>query len=163
MQTASVALRFKKQIDKMMAADELSTKAQRILISAILFFCLIVRISTINAPALDRTAWKEIDYIVISQNYINNGFNFFKPEISWPAEPPRVTAIEFPLVPYVTAFLTFLFGLNVYSIRFVTLVSFLVMTYYLFRLAKRELGPVIGLLSAFVVSILPLYHPFGAF
>ena len=34
--------------------------------------------------------------IEISKNYVKNDFNFFKPEITWPAEPPRVTAMELP-------------------------------------------------------------------
>ena len=145
----------------LLAADALSPAVQRRIMIVMILLCALVRIATVDAPAIDRTQWKEIDYIVISENYFKNGFNFFKPEINWPAEPPRVTALEFPLVPYVTAFLYPLAGINAYSVRWLTLLSFLLLTVYVFLLARRELGPMVGLLSALTVSIMPLYHPFG--
>ena len=136
---------------------------QRGLLGLILFAYLVVRLWTIRTPALDRTAWKEIDYIAISTNYWKHGFDFFRPEVTWPAEPPRVTEIELPVVPYTAALLYEVLGFNAYSVRLVTLLSFVLLQVYVFRLTKRELGPVIGLVAAFASSLMALYHPFGRF
>jgi hypothetical protein len=130
-------------------------------LAIIILLVLIVRLATLNIPPLERSAWKEIDYLTISQNYWQHGFNFFWPEVSWPAEPPRVTEMEFPLVPFTTALLYQFFGFNVYSARAVTLFSSLLMILFVFKLTKRELGVFTGLVSAFTAGVLPLYHPFN--
>jgi hypothetical protein len=90
--------------------SRISPVLAKVCLGTILLSCLAIRLWTIGAPALDRTTWKEIDYIAISSNYWKHGFNFFHPEISWPADPPRYTAMEFPLVPYMAALLYEIFG-----------------------------------------------------
>jgi 4-amino-4-deoxy-L-arabinose transferase-like glycosyltransferase len=143
--------------------DTIPIKWQRIILFIILGIVLIIRLSTINIPALDRTTWKEIDYLMISKNYWLNGFNFLEPEVSWPAEPPRVTEMELPIVPFTAALLYDLFGFNVYSARAITLLAFLLLIIYIFKLTKRELGPILGISAAFAAGILPLYHHFGRY
>ena len=124
--------------------------------------CIFVRLLAIQFPALDRTAWKEIDYIAVSENYWKHGFNFFLPEITWPAEPPRFTAMELPIVPFAASLLYPLFGLNAFSVRMATLIAFLLMSFYVFKLGRRELGPTVGLLAALASSIPPLFQIFGS-
>ena len=58
---------------KLLDNTRISVKWQAILLGLILASCFAVRVWTIGAPAPDRTAWKEIDYIYISQNYWNHG------------------------------------------------------------------------------------------
>jgi 4-amino-4-deoxy-L-arabinose transferase-like glycosyltransferase len=144
----------------LMDDQALSTRAQYAALALILLGCLIIRLMIIDVPSLERTMWKEIDYIEISKNYTKNGYNFFKPEISWPAEPPRTTAMELPLIPYVASLLYVVFGFNVYTVRFLTLCAFLLTTFYVFHLGKRELGPLVGLGAALAAAIMPLYHDF---
>jgi hypothetical protein len=144
-------------------ATQIPDRLQYITLALILAVIAIVRILMINTPSLTWTAWKEIDYLYISQNFLQNGFNFFQPEVSWPAEPPHVTEMELPLVPYMTAMLYAVFGVQEYSARAVTLIAFILMIIYVFRLAKRELGALVGLLAALAAGIIPLYHPFGRF
>lgn len=142
-------------------AKPLSNRLQNILLAFIIIVVLAVRLVTINTPSLKWTAWKEIDYLYISQNYWQHGFDFFRPEVGWPAEPPRVTEMEVPLVPFVSALLYQLFGLRAYTARMVTLLAFMTMMIYMFKLAKRELGTSTAILAAFVAGVIPLYHPFG--
>ena len=122
---------------------------------------LLIRLATMAAPLPDRTSWKEIDYIAISRNYSIHGLQFNRPEISWPAEPPRVTAMELPLVPYLAAILYRLFGFSAYTLRIITAISFLLMSWYTFLLARREYDPVVGVLAGVASLLMPLYHPFG--
>ena len=153
--------RWKELIQEITELNSVSPTAQRLLLALILLLCFAFRLWTIGSPALDRTHWKEIDYLMISSNYWGNGYHFFHPEISWPAEPPRVTAMELPLVPFVVGLAYKILGFNVFSVRLITLIAFLLMTLYVFRLTKRELGPLVGLMATLASAIMPLYHPFG--
>lgn len=132
-------------------------------VAAVLLGFALVRLAWIDAPALDRTAWKEIDYLMISRGYWENGFRFFQPEIWWPAEEPRVTAMELPLVPFLSALLYAVFGFGPLAARFLTLSSFLLMSAYVYRLGRRELGPIVGTSGALLSGFMALRHEFGNF
>ena len=41
------------------------------------------------------------------------------------------------------------------------LLAYLLQVLYVFRLARRELGPLVGLLAGLACAILPLYHEFA--
>jgi 4-amino-4-deoxy-L-arabinose transferase-like glycosyltransferase len=154
---------WKSHFEALLEDRSVSKRTQAIILTLILLGCLSVRLTIIDIPSLERTEWKEIDYIEISKNYAENGYNFFRPQISWPAEPPRTTAMELPLVPYAASLLYAAFGFNVFTVRFLTLCAFLLTTFYVFRLGNRELGPLVGLGAALAAAIMPLYHPFRHF
>ncbi|MDD5541818.1 MAG: glycosyltransferase family 39 protein [Acidobacteriia bacterium] len=156
-------IHWRQQFCELLEPEVLPVAFQRAILGLIVVFMLSVHVWTMKAPALDRTQWKEIDYIEISTNFWHHGFNFFKPEVSWPATPPRVTAMEFPLVPYAASLLYGLWGFNVYTVRLLPMVGFALMTIYIFRLARREVGPVVGLLAALASAIMPLYQSYGRF
>jgi 4-amino-4-deoxy-L-arabinose transferase-like glycosyltransferase len=147
---------FKSYLKSILNRDAYSRSYENLILGAIIISIFIIRILTIQNPALDRTAWKEIDYITISQNYLHNGFNLFRPTISWPAEPPRVTAMEFPLVPYLTSFSYKLFGFNTFTVRLITLIAFLFIILLVFYLVKKELGQVTAFIAALIAGFLPL-------
>jgi len=147
------------QIDAVVTS--LSPKTIKILLYIIVIGIAVFRLTTISIPSLESTSWKEIDYLTISRNYWQNGFNFLQPEVTWPAEPPRVTEMELPLVPYTTALLYQIFGYGSLTSRAVTLFASLLLMVYVYKLARREFNPFIGLLSAFAAGVLPLYHPFS--
>lgn len=142
-------------------AEGVSPLVERVLLVAILGACAGIRLWTIQTPGLDRTCWKEIDYIEISRNFRDHGFHFFRPEVTWPAEEPRVTAMEFPLVPYVAACLYRVLGFHALSVRLVPLLSWILCSLFVFRLARRELGAVVALPACAASCLLPLAHPFG--
>lgn len=143
--------------------SHLSTRKFYYFLSVIVLFFALIRLAGIAIPSLQWTAWKEIDYISISKNYIENGFRFYEPTITWPAEPPRVTAMEFPLVPYLSAFLYKLFGFNPFSVRLITLVSFLLIIWFTGLFARKILGPYVALVAAAFAGFIPLNSPFGNF
>jgi len=141
--------------------EGLRTNTSRWLIIAILLF-IGVRIFLIQVPQLDRTEWKEIDYITISKNYAKEGVKFWEPTISWPAEEPRITAMEFPLVPYTASLLYRLFGFNAFTVRALTSALFLLFSFYVYKTvvlttANRNLA----LLTLVISLIVPLNYIFG--
>jgi len=148
-------------VAQMDAITALSPKTIQVILIVIIAVIAVFRLATINTPSLEWTSWKEIDYLTISKNFWQNGFNILQPEVTWPAEPPRVTEMELPLVPYTSALLYQLFGYGALSARAVTLFASLLMMVYVYKLARREFNPFIGLLSALAAGVLPLYHPFS--
>lgn len=146
---------------QMETMTSLLPKTVRAILYVIIIGIAIFRLLTISIPSLEWTSWKEIDYLTISQNYWRHGFNFLKPEVTWPAELPRVTEMELPLVPYTASLLYQMFGYGPLTARAVTLFASLLLIVYVYKLARREFNPFIGLLSAFAAGVLPLYHPFS--
>jgi len=134
---------------------------QQAALAAILLVCAAARFGPTQHPPLDRTVWKEIDHIEISKNYWHHGMHFLSPEITWPAETPRVTAMEFPLVPFLAAALYEIFGLHPFTVRLIPFVAYLIMASYVFLLVRREAGPVLGLASALAAALMPIHHQFG--
>jgi len=141
----------------------ISQRTRIIILTIIVTVALALRLSYIGIPALDRTSWKETDYIEISKNFTKNNFNILEPTITWPAENPRVTAMEFPIVPYAASRLYKIFGFSPLTVRLITLVAFLILIIYLEKLTAIFLGRIISLLSAFFVSIIPVFHGYGNF
>jgi hypothetical protein len=148
-------------LDRITAISTLSLRQQYLCLFAIVVACILLRLPPTLKPQLDRTLWKEIDYIEISRNYAAHGMRFLEPEITWPAEPPRVTAMELPAVPYAAAALYRLFGFQVFTVRLIPLLAFALMPIYLFFLVRDELGPTVALLASFIAALLPIHHPFG--
>jgi hypothetical protein len=146
---------------EMTRKEYLSQQQAMLILGVFIGIVFMIRMTFLSTPMLDRTSWKEIDYITISQNYVNNGFNLFKPTISWPADPPRVTAMEFPLVPYLTGFLIKIFGFNAFSIRMIPLLSFLLIMLVIYQLVRLEIGPVMALFSALMAGFMPLASEFS--
>ncbi|NQV26018.1 MAG: glycosyltransferase family 39 protein [Rhodopirellula sp.] len=139
----------------------LSVRFQWIVVGAILLGTLSVRLSTIDSPSIDRSPWKEIDYLMISKSYFENGYRFLYPEIDWPAQEPRYTAMELPVVPYVAALCYGIFGYSAFSARLLPAVAWLVTALYAFLLGRRECGRLPGLVACLAAAVLPLHHPFG--
>ncbi len=152
---------FKDYLKSFLFQDYFSSRVQNIILILILFLILMNRLYTIHTPIIERAGWKEIDYIAISKNYLANGFNFIKPTITWPAEAPRVTAMECPIVPYLASFLYYFFGFNAYTVRLITLLAFLSIILLEFKLVKKELGQIPALLAALISGLLPLHSFFS--
>ena len=147
---------FDHKMENIIHYNGISGKKANLIFLIILILTAVARLLIIDTPPLDRTEWKEIDYLAISDNYYHNGFNFLKPEVSWPAEPPRVTAMELPIVPYFASLLYLVFGQNVYSVRLTTFLAYLMLSVFSYKLVKRESGTVLALTTALFVGIFPL-------
>src|SRR5450755_469005 len=154
-----VHARFIEYID--MDSAQISKRWQYLGLCCIVLIGLAARVKPMQIPQLDRTMWKEIDYIEISRNYAAHGMHFLEPEITWPAEPPRITAMEFRAVPYAAAALYKALGFQVGAVRLIPLMAFLIMPVYLFFLVRDEMAPLPALTTSLVATLMPIHHPFG--
>lgn len=143
------------------AVDWTRQNRDAVIIGAIVVAALAVRLATIRYPGLAVTNWKEIDYISISRNFETHGFNIFTPQESWPAVPPRVTPMEFPLVPWAASILYAIFGFSVYTVRILPLLAWLTLIVYVATIAGRWGTSRTRRLAALFAAALPLWHPYG--
>lgn len=154
---------FKKQLNEFLHPGWLTNSRSVILLSLILMITAGIRVLTIQSPAIDRTDWKEIDHIMISRNYFENGYRFLYPEVEWPAESPRATAMELPVAPFTAALFYKIFGFNVYSVRLLTLLAFVMLVLFTYKLVKRETGLLLALSAALLAGFLPLSNQFNRY
>ena len=152
---------WRRRMDLWGRADALPLWAQRLALILLIAATVGVRIVSIGSPPLERTMWKEIDYLMISENYAKGGYRFLRPEVSWLAEGPRATAMELPLVPFAAAVGYSFAGQTPLSVRWVTLVAFTLLGAIVFVFVRGELGPVAGLAAAAASLALPLPNGFG--
>jgi len=139
----------------------LRIKPKWLIPSSVVVF-IILRFYALQSPDLNNTVWKEIDYLEISRNYTLNHFKFWEPTISWPAEGPRVTAMEFPIIPYIAAIFYKIAGINVLTARMITLVFFIILSLYLYKLVFLQTQNRWLAYLAMVISFyLPLNFIFG--
>lgn len=152
---------FKEKLLAILDYSGISERRANLLLLAVVIVAALIRLATLSSPLLDRTHWKEIDYIMIAENYHRHGYDFLHPEVSWPAEEPRITPMELPVAPFLTALLFPVLGENTFSMRFTTFMAFLLLIVYMYKLVKREAGMVPALLSAGFAAVFPLFSPFG--
>ena len=157
----NLKMRFDAAFSQFQSQAVLSERNSILILAVIVLLVLAVRLFMIGTPSLEWAAWKEIDYLTISKNFWQNGFNILQPQVDWPAEPPRVTEMELPLVPFFTAIFYQIFGYGAFSARFVPLLSYLVMVVFVYKLTKREIGAYTGLLAGLAAGLMPLSHPFS--
>ncbi len=160
---SEVTKSFKAKVEACLNPKWINKKNASLILGLILVITGIIRLSTIDSPALDRTDWKEIDHIMISKNYYENGYKFLYPEVDWPAENPRYTAMELPVAPFFAGLLYGLFGFNVYSVRLLTFIAFLFLVFLTYKLVKRETGILLALIAALLAAILPLSNQFNRY
>ena len=93
---------------------------------------------TINKGPYSLHQWRQADCLSITQNYVNNNLNFFKPEIHWLGTKGNgKTVSEFPIVYFVVATVWhFLAPYHLFYRSLTLLFSFLGM-FALFKISSR--------------------------
>lgn len=142
------------------AAAALDTRTQRRWLAALLLTALVLRTWLSVGPELDRTAWKEMDYLMVVRNLLAD-FDPLHPRVTWPAEGTQVTAMELPLVPVLAAGVASLFGESAVALRMLSTVAWLGAAWLLCRLLTRRLGPLVGLGAAALALVMGTHHEFG--
>jgi predicted membrane-bound mannosyltransferase len=101
-------------------------------------------------------AWRQADAAAIAQNFYDNGFDLFHPQINHGGDTPGYTDTEFPIYPYTVALLWKVFGVHDGWGRFVSVICSLLTIYFLYLLIKKYVGETEALWSTLVYAILPL-------
>ena len=80
-------------------------RRERLLLCAILACSLGIRLIAITQPYVDAWSWRQADVAMIAENFYRHGFALFYPQINWAGTASGYVGTEFPLVPFLAAWL----------------------------------------------------------
>jgi len=132
------------------------------LLGAILVLGVALRLYAINAPPADHQSWRQTQTLMVARNFYRHGMNLFKPSVDWltttrtPERRP-VGGTELCVVPYLTAGLYFLFGVQHWVGRIVPILFSLLGVVYFYRLARRFYSPTCALLGSLLLTLSPFF------
>jgi 4-amino-4-deoxy-L-arabinose transferase-like glycosyltransferase len=101
-------------------------------------------------------SWREADMAAIARNYVREGMNPFYPRIDWRGDGPGFAEMEFPFLPWGTAWLYRAFGLHEALGRAISLAASLLSVLLFAALARRVLPPVGAAAAAVFFALNPL-------
>lgn len=144
-------------------------KIKEILTLEILILFLVIllgftlRLYKIDSPIADWHSWRQADTAAVTRNFITQGFNPFFPkgdDMSGIAEKPisntgRLRFVEFPVYNIFVYPFYLVFGVNEMYHRLVSVIFSLGSIIFLYLITRKYSGRGIGLLSAFIFSVLP--------
>ena len=124
------------------------------------------RLVDFNAPPVDYANWRETQTLMQARNFYRHTMNPFKPAVDWRttdevAELGVVGGAEFPFVPWPTAVLYHVFGLEYWVGRVMPLLYALAGLVFFGLLARRWLGWPVALVSTTLLAASPMLFYFG--
>lgn len=132
-------------------------------LSLVVCLAFLVRLYKIDSPLADWHSWRQADTSAVTRNFIKQGFNPFLPkydDMSGAAEHPMINVgryrfVEFPIYNIVVYPFYLVFGINPMYDRLVSVLFSLGSTIFVYLIAKRYKGVLVGLVAAFIYALLP--------
>ncbi len=129
----------------------------------ILILAFLVRIYKITSPIADWHSWRQADTASVTRNFIKEGFDPFLPkgdDMSGIADTPLVNSlrlrfVEFPIYNIAVYPFYLIFGVNEIYSRLVSIFFSLGSLIFVYFIARKYLGILTALLSAFCFGLLP--------
>jgi len=85
--------------------------------------------------------WRQADCLSIVKNYLEDGFQFFKPSVHWTTIDNKNRIVsEFPIIYYIVALTWRLFGQHEFIFRLINLSIVFIGLFYLFKLSYEILS-----------------------
>ena len=110
----------------------------------------------IDQPYIDNWSWRQSDVAAIARNYLENGFQFARPQIDWAGDQPGYVGTEFPILPFLAAICYRLFGVHEWVGRAQAVILFAVSLPFLFLLVRDLFGAIAASWALFFYSFAPL-------
>ncbi|ODH01705.1 hypothetical protein A4S05_27750 [Nostoc sp. KVJ20] len=122
----------------------------------LLTLAIAIRIYNINSPIIGIHSWRQSDTAAMSRNFYENGFNLFYPQIDWGGNSPGYCETEFPIYSFIVALIYKVFGVSEFWGRLLSIICFLVASYFLYQFASKILDKKVAFWSCLFFIILPL-------
>ena len=131
-------------------------------VSLILLSGLLLRLHEVTAPPVDFLSWRDTQTLMVARNFYREGMNLFRPAVDWRnssvlSPTGTVGGTELPVVPYLTAALYFVFGIQYWVGRVVPIAFALIGTGFFYLLVRRFYGTACAALSALLLNVSPYY------
>jgi len=131
-------------------------------LAAILMLGLALRLYHINRPPVDFLCWRDTQTLMVARNFYQEGMNLFSPSVDWRsfeglASKGTVSRAELQVVPYLTALLYFIFGIQYWVGRVIPILFSLVGAGYFYLLVRRFYGPACAFLAGLLCTFSPYF------
>jgi len=137
-------------------------KLEILIIFAILFIGLVVRLYKIDRPLADWHSWRQADTAAVSRNFVKEGFNPFIPKFDDMSmqtngidNPNRYRFVEFPVYNIIVAAVWKIAGINTMYARLTTAFFTLISTGLLFLVVRKFSTLPTASLAAFFFTTIP--------
>ena len=110
----------------------------------------------IDQPYIDNWSWRQSDVAAIARNYLENSFQFARPQIDWAGDQPGYVGTEFPILPFLAAICYKFFGVHEWIGRAQAVILFAVSLPFLFLLVRDLFGAIAASWALFFYSFSPL-------
>lgn len=114
-----------------------------------------LRIQFVPEHLVDGFSWREASTAMMADNFLNNSWNIFYPEVSWTGADPGYQGRELALVPYLAAIMNRFLGWQDWTGRAVAAAFGLLTIFSLHRLIANVWGMLHAHACSFVYAILP--------
>lgn len=128
----------------------------RFLVFFILVAAVLVRLIGIDQPFIDPWSWRQSDVAAIARNFLENGFHFSRPQIDWAGDQPGYVGTEFPVLPFLAAFVYRGAGVHEWIGRIQGVLFFVAALPFFFGLVRRVFGGVAATWATFFYAFAPL-------
>jgi 4-amino-4-deoxy-L-arabinose transferase-like glycosyltransferase len=130
----------------------------REMVLLLIFVCIAIslRLIEISRPFVGGWSWRQTDVAMIAENFYQNGFNIFYPQINWAGNSPGYVGTEFPLVPYLASLLYVFFGVHEWIGRSVSVFFFALSVPFFYLLVRSVSNARSALFAVVIYSLTPL-------
>jgi 4-amino-4-deoxy-L-arabinose transferase-like glycosyltransferase len=130
----------------------------REIVLLLIFVCIAIslRLIEISRPFVGGWSWRQTDIAMIAENFYQNGFNIFYPQINWAGNNPGYVGTEFPLVPFLASLLYVFFGIHEWVGRSVSVFFFILSVPFFYLLVKRVSNARSAVFAVVIYSLTPL-------
>lgn len=140
----------------------ISPRTEVVIAGLILFAGLVLRLYQITAPPVDFNSWRDTQTLMVARNFYREGMNLFSPSVDWRATTEfaakgTVGGTELQVVPYLTAALYFVFGIQYWVGRIVPVAFAVLGAAFFYRLVRRFYGPACALFATLLLTVSPYY------
>jgi 4-amino-4-deoxy-L-arabinose transferase-like glycosyltransferase len=140
----------------MKATEQILQLREIILLLIILCVGISLRLIEISRPFVDGWSWRQTDVAMIAENFYQNGFNIFYPQVNWAGNNPGYVGTEFPLVPFIASLLYVFFGIQEWIGRSVSIFFFAVSVPFFYLLVRRVSNTRSALFAVAFYNLAPL-------
>lgn len=127
----------------------------------ILLIALGIRLYSIGSPAIGVHQWRQSQTAMIAENYYENGYRFFYPQINWAGGTDGYAETDFPAYSFVVAVGYHFLGDHDWVGRLFSVFFSLATIAFLYLLVRKHIDERTALWSSFFFAVLPLTAFYG--
>lgn len=127
----------------------------------LLAIALVLRSVRLNGPVVGVHSWRQADTAAMARHFAEGGMHWWLPQIDWGGATAGYVEAEFPLYPWLVAWLYRLGGIHEWLGRSLSVVCSLLTLLLVVRIGRRLLGSEAGWWGGLLWAVAPLAVHYG--